>query len=102
MQLTNRLHERHEPRKHIGEEKLFDSFWLGGFESACQINTRGVRIDMLAATQHDALALQDYQRVHGIGIRVVRDGVRWPCVETAPGQYDWSTFLPMVRAAHAA
>lgn len=78
---------------------LFDSFWMGGFESACQINTRGVRIDMLAATQHDAQVLEDYQLVRSVGIRTVRDGVRWPCVETSPGHYDWSTFLPMVRAA---
>ncbi len=80
---------------------LFQSFWMGGFESACQINTRGVRIDMLAATQHDLLAREDYAMVRAQGIRAVRDGVRWPCVETSPGYYDWSTFLPMVRAAEA-
>jgi beta-glucosidase/6-phospho-beta-glucosidase/beta-galactosidase len=81
---------------------LFDSFWMGGFESACQINTRGVRIDMLAATQHDSQCLQDYQLARSAGIRTVRDGVRWPCVETRPGEYDWSTFLPMLRAAREA
>jgi hypothetical protein len=80
---------------------LFDSFWLGGFESACQINTRGVRIDMLAATQHDIMVREDYAMVRAQGIRAVRDGVRWPCVETSPGNYDWSTFLPMVRAAES-
>ena len=42
---------------------LFDSFWMGGFESACQINTRGVRIDMLAATQHDLRVDDDYRLV---------------------------------------
>jgi beta-glucosidase/6-phospho-beta-glucosidase/beta-galactosidase len=81
---------------------VFRSFWMGGFESACQINTRGVRIDMLAATQHDEQAADDYDRVRGLGMRVVRDGVRWPCVETAPEQYDWRTFVPMVRAAERA
>jgi hypothetical protein len=81
---------------------LFDSFWMGGFESACQINTRGQRIDMLAATQHDRFAREDYDRVRSVGIRAVRDGVRWPCVETSPNTYDWSTFLPMVRAARDA
>src|SRR5579884_1188627 len=80
---------------------LFQSFWLGGFESACQINTMGVRIDMLAATQHDVHAREDYQLVKSVGIRAVRDGVRWPCVELSPGNYDWSSFLPMVRAAEA-
>jgi hypothetical protein len=91
----------HEPAAKREGCTLFDSFWLGGFESACQINTRGVRIDMLAATQHDVLAAQDYAMVRAQGIRAVRDGVRWPCVETTPGEYDWSTFVPMVRAAES-
>ena len=81
------------------EPKLFQSFWMGGFESACQINTRGVRIDMLAATQHDVRVREDFDLVKSVGMRVVRDGVRWPCVEVTPGHYDWSSFLPMVRAA---
>ena len=33
------------------------------------------------------------------GIRTVRDGVRWHLIETVPGRYDWSSFLPMLRAA---
>jgi beta-glucosidase/6-phospho-beta-glucosidase/beta-galactosidase len=33
------------------------------------------------------------------GIRTVRDGVRWHLIETSPGRYDWSSFLPMLRAA---
>ncbi len=78
---------------------LFDSFWLGGFESACQINTRGDRINMLASTQHDVRVSEDYQLVRSVNIKAVRDGVRWPCIETSPGYYDWSSFLPMVRAA---
>src|SRR4051812_25185365 len=80
---------------------LFDTFWMAGFESACQINTQGVRIDMLAATQHDLLVHDDYQRLRNLGIRSVRDGVRWPCVETSPHQFDFSSFLPMLRAAEA-
>jgi hypothetical protein len=101
MQTDAHLKPRHEEvrREHLHREKLFQSFWMGGFESACQINTQGARIDMLAATQHDTLCAQDYAMVRAAGIRTVRDGVRWPCVETSPGQYDWGTFLPMLRAA---
>src|SRR5947209_2103423 len=77
------------------EAKLFQSFWMGGFESACQINTLGVRIDMLAATQHDVQVREDYELVKSVGMRCVRDGVRWPCVELSPGNYDWSSFVPM-------
>src|SRR5690606_21816304 len=31
-----------------------------------------------------------------------RDGLRWHLIETAPGRYDWSSFLPMLRAARQA
>ncbi|HVS71791.1 MAG TPA: beta-glucosidase [Phycisphaerae bacterium] len=93
-------HEHPRTRTHCGN--LFQSFWMGGFESACQINTRGQRIDMLAATQHDLQAYDDYCRARDIGISTFRDGVRWPCVELSPGRYDWSTFIPMIRAAERA
>jgi beta-glucosidase/6-phospho-beta-glucosidase/beta-galactosidase len=29
----------------------------------------------------------------------VRDGLRWHLIETTPGHYDWSSFLPMLRGA---
>ncbi len=44
-------------------------------------------------------AYEDYHLVRSVGIRAVRDGVRWPCVETSPNFFDWSTFVPMLRAA---
>ena len=104
MQADLHLKTRHHSHNHPSApvKTLFDSFWMGGFESACQINTRGVRIDMLAATQHDLHARDDYEMVRRVGIRSVRDGVRWPCVETSPGQYDFSTFIPMLHAARDA
>src|SRR4051812_13527350 len=97
-----RRHERHQHplARHAPRfQGLFQSFWLGGFESACQINTRGQRIDMLAATQHDSRAREDYRLLANAGIRTCRDGIRWPLIETSPGHYDWSSFLPMLRAA---
>jgi hypothetical protein len=100
LHLKTRQHAHNHPSAPV--KTLFDSFWMGGFESACQINTRGVRIDMLAATQHDLHARDDYEMVRRVGIRSVRDGVRWPCVETSPGQYDFSTFIPMLHAARDA
>ena len=33
------------------------------------------------------------------GIRTVRDGLRWPFIETSPGRYDWSSWLGQLRAA---
>ena len=37
-----------------------------------------------------------------MGCDTARDGLRWHLIETAPGQYDWSSFLPMLRAARDA
>jgi len=75
---------------------------MGGFECSSHRRTGGERLDLIAATRHDALALQDYRQLRGHGIRTVRDGLRWHLIETADGRYDWSSFLPMLGAAHAA
>ena len=61
--------------------ELFRSFWIAGFESACQINSQGVRIDMIEATQHDIQADADYDLASGFGIRTSREGVRWHLVD---------------------
>ena len=79
---------------------LFRSFWQAGFESACHINRAGVRLDMLAATQHDRQAAADYARLRSLGIQVARDGVRWPLIERG-GAFDFSSLAPMVDAANA-
>ena len=65
----------------MSDPSLFRSFWQAGFESACQINIRKERIDLLAATQHDVQADEDYARLADFGIRTVREGIRWPLVE---------------------
>jgi len=78
---------------------LFDSFFLGGFECSTQRRRDGRRLDLIAATRHDRFAAEDYRRVTEHGIRAVRDGLRWHLVEPSPGRYDWSSFLPMLRAA---
>jgi hypothetical protein len=78
---------------------MFNSFWMGGFESACHINESGERLDMIAATQHDRFADSDYQRLLPFGIRTVRDTVRWHLVEPEPGRYDFSSLTAQIEAA---
>ena len=78
---------------------LFRSFWMAGFESATHITRAGVRLDMTAATQHDRFVDEDYARLAGIGIRSIRDTVRWHLIERSPGVYDFSSLDPMLRAA---
>jgi hypothetical protein len=77
---------------------LFQTFWVAGFESSCQINSAGVRLDMIAALQHDLHAAADYRRLREVGIATARDGVRWHLIDRE-GKYDWSSWVPMLEAA---
>lgn len=77
----------------------FQSFWSGGFESACHINAQGERLDLIAGTRHDQMVREDYLLLRSAGISTARDGVRWHLIDKGGGQYDFSSFLPMLRAA---
>ena len=86
---------------------IFQTFWIGGFECSTHRLPRrkslgrfaGVRLDLISSTRHDEFALQDYQRLQGAGIRTARDGVRWHLIEKTPFRYDFSSLVPMLRAA---
>src|ERR1039457_3562777 len=82
----------------VASQRLFRSFWMGGFECSCHINSAGVRLDMMAAVGHDRHAAEDYRRLREAGIAAARDGVRWHLVERG-GRYDWSSWIPMLEAA---
>ena len=56
---------------------------------------------MVAATRHEEFALRDYERLKKRNLRVAREGLRWHLVEQTRGRYDFSTALPIVRAARA-
>jgi hypothetical protein len=78
---------------------LFQSFFIGGFECASHRTRAGRRLDLLNTTGHDAHTLQDYLALAHHGITTVRDGLRWHVIERIQGERDWSSFLPMLRAA---
>jgi hypothetical protein len=79
-------------------KRLFRSFWIAGFECSCQINSAGVRLDMTSALQHDICAAEDYRLLRAAGIATARDGLRWHLIDRG-GQYDWSSWIPMLEAA---
>ncbi|MGK7867175.1 hypothetical protein [Falsiroseomonas sp. E2-1-a20] len=81
---------------------VFNSFFLGGFECSTHRRGDGKRLDVIAATGHDRLALQDYRQLREHDIDSARDGVRWHLVEAQPGRHDWSSLRPMLAAAKAA
>ena len=77
----------------------FRSFFLGGFECSSHRRHDGRRLDLLAATKHNRLVVEDYQALARHRISTVRDGLRWHLIETAPSKYDWSSLMPMLHAA---
>jgi hypothetical protein len=77
------------------------SFFGGGFECSTFRRRSGLRLDLIASTFHDRFAQPDYQRLAKQGMRWAREGVRWHLVEGVPGRYDFSSVLPIVRAARA-
>lgn len=79
---------------------LFRSFMMGGFECSSHRRNDQRRLDLIASTQHDRWAAQDYANLARAGLGSARDGLRWHLVERQPGVYDWSSFLPQLRAAH--
>lgn len=79
--------------------RLFQSWFVGGFECSTHRRRDGRRLDLLASTRHDANAANDYRMMAEHGATTARDGLRWHLIETSPGHYDWSSFLPMLRAA---
>jgi hypothetical protein len=80
---------------------MLKSFFCGGFECASHRRADGRRLDLLKSTGHDRLAEQDFRRLRTFGITTVRDGLRWHRIERLPRYYDWSSFLPMLKAAAA-
>ena len=82
--------------------RLFSSFLMGGFESSSHRRADGRQLDLIAATRHDEHALDDYRMIADAGLRTARDAVRWHLIESSPGRYDWSSFMPMLRAARNA
>ncbi len=84
----------------IRNDLRFQSFFMGGFECTTHVRRDGRRLDVLAATHHDTHTAIDYELMKQVGIRTVREGLRWNHIEAARGVYDWSSFMPMLRAAH--
>ena len=82
----------------MNDSRLFRSFWLAGFESACHVNRQGERLDLVSATQHDRELDADYARVRDVGFGTVRESVRWHLVDRGR-RLDFSTVRQMLEIA---
>ena len=81
----------------------FASFWWGGWE--CSSHRRLAdrrRVDVVAATGHDRWAAEDYRALGALGMWTVRDGLRWPLIETFPGRYDGASWRRQLDGARDA
>src|SRR5262245_45150399 len=78
---------------------LFRSFFMGGFECSSFYRRNGQRLDLVASTKHDQFCREDYVRLQSQGMLTAREGIRWHLIEKSPGQYDFTSAMPMVRNA---
>ena len=77
----------------------FANFFQAGFECSSHRRRDGVRLDLIRATSHDRHVDSDYRQCAELGLRTLRDGLRWHLIEKSPGRYDWSSWLPALEAA---
>ncbi|AHF73654.1 beta-glucosidase/6-phospho-beta- glucosidase/beta- galactosidase [Candidatus Sodalis pierantonius str. SOPE] len=80
---------------------LFQSFFQASFDCSTEWRGDGRRLDIIHSSGHEMLAAKDYAQLADCRLTTVRDGLRWHLIETTPGQYDWSSFLPMLHSAQA-
>ena len=77
----------------------FRTFFQGGFEGSTLRRDDGWQLDVIAGSQHDRHAAEDYRLLRAAGIGTARDALRWHRIEATPGRYDWSSWQPMLGAA---
>jgi beta-glucosidase/6-phospho-beta-glucosidase/beta-galactosidase len=83
----------------IGDDSLIPGFFVGGFECSSHRLRSGRRLDVSESTRHVEFAEADYARMAEHGIRVARDGIVWHRIEPLPKWRDFTSVLPMIRAA---
>src|SRR5688500_19726363 len=74
---------------------IFPTFFISGFECSTFMWKDRRRRSLIAETQHDTCARQDYQILHDLGIAVAREGLPWPMVDNA-GNYDFACLDPII------
>ncbi|MEI2265056.1 beta-glucosidase [Erwinia sp. CGal63] len=82
-----------------GDRPLFKSFFQGSFACSTACRGEGKRVDLAINSGHDMLLDKDYAQLAAHQLLTARDSARWYLIEKKPGEYDWSSFLPMLHAA---
>lgn len=84
---------------YLNFENPFQSFLMAGFECADHQNAFGERVDLIQLTGHDRFIKEDYQSLTEIGIKTIREGIRWSFVEKMPFNYDWAQVEEIILQA---
>jgi len=104
--LQRRQHDHEQDRPQSDKAfrpHLFQSFFQGGFECSTHRERDGRRLDVTRSTGHDVKAEDDYRMLAELGIRTIRDGLRWHLIDGGRAHpFDWSSFKPMLEAAEKA
>lgn len=79
----------------------FRSFVWGGFEGASHRRIDRTRVDALEGSLHPRLAAVDLALLRALGIRTVREALRWHLIEAREGVFDWSSARGQVAGALA-
>jgi beta-glucosidase/6-phospho-beta-glucosidase/beta-galactosidase len=79
--------------------RIFKSFLQAGFECSTHKLENGRRLDLVSSTRHDIFVERDFARLRELGIRTVREGIRWTVIERRPGVMDFSSVMPFLKAA---
>ncbi|MEJ1165728.1 FAD-dependent oxidoreductase [Variovorax sp. CCNWLW186] len=90
--------ERSEPQP-PSAKPLFRSFWMGGFEGADHVNSRGEQVLMNRSNGHWERLEEDYAQLARFGIRTIRESIGWRASAAAgPG----ADMARLARTAEAA
>ena len=76
---------------------IFPTFFISGFECSSFLWSDGKRRNLVAETQHDRFAGNDYAFLRQLGIAVSREGIPWPMVDRK-GSCDFSCIDAMIDA----
>jgi beta-glucosidase/6-phospho-beta-glucosidase/beta-galactosidase len=76
---------------------IFPTFFISGFECSTFLWKDKKRRNLIAETQHDRFASQDYELLRRLGIAVSREGIPWDVVDKN-GTFDFSPIDPMIDA----
>ncbi|MCX8530815.1 hypothetical protein [Chryseobacterium luquanense] len=79
----------------------FNSFLMGGFECADHQNAFGKRVDLYKTSGHERYLEEDYDKLNELGIKTIREGIRWSMVEKKPYEYDWTEVERIIKASQS-